>query len=383
MRNTPCTRRQHVVGALVVVTALVVVGAALLLAFAAAPAHALSTWQHDSAIGCSVCHSSPGPVNAKCSFCHTNYSAAPGATCWECHQPGSSTAALRSSAACSSTCHLYSPLFKSYSIPYSHGATPHVGADAGACLDCHGLTVSVTDPGTSEHHAGAAVGPPTCEQCHNGTLASAKQTHDGIQCTDCHSGMDLPTVPATCNKCHAAATFGTGSCRDCHDALVHNTSPSVGACTTCHTGYKRHAGKVACITCHTNPAKFHHGTAKRIAKTCRSCHAVTHARRAVAGSKCTVCHKGNAPASRPRVQHSSTITKRKTCSACHAQKVHAKALKSSMTCQSCHKGPYHAWQKIPGRTLCLSCHSSASRHSAGLSCLLCHRSQIHDPDPRP
>lgn len=366
-----------------IVVALALAGAAALLAFAAAPAHALGSWQHAQATGCS-CHSAPGgPSNAGCAFCHTGYVAAPGATCWECHAPGQSTSAWRTSAACSTTCHLYSPLWKSYTEAFTHGTTPHLGADFGACLDCHGLTVSVTDPGTSAHHLGAAVSPPTCQQCHNGTFASAQQTHDGNQCTDCHDGMNRPAVPATCNKCHAAARFGTQSCLACHSGVVHNVSPSVGRCTTCHVGYQRHAGKVACTTCHTNPVKFHHGTAKMIARTCRACHAVTHARVAVAGSKCTVCHKGNAPVGHAAPQHSSTITKRKVCSACHTQKVHAKSVRPSMTCQSCHKGPYHAWQTIPGRTLCLSCHASAGRHSAGLSCVLCHRSQIHDPSPGP
>jgi hypothetical protein len=380
MRNVPFTMRLRLA------VALVGIGAALLLAYAAAPANALSGWQHDSAVGCGSCHSYPAPDNSKCSFCHTGYTAAPGATCWECHKPGASTAALRSSAACSATCHLYSSLFKNYVIPYSHGATPHVGADAGACLDCHSLTVSVFDPGTSEHHAGVAVSPPTCEQCHNGTLASAKQSHDASQCTDCHSGMNIPAVPAACNRCHAATKFGTGDCTNasCHGtSIVHTASPAVPACATCHVGYKKHAGTVACIKCHTNPAKFHHGTAAMVAKKCASCHSVKHANRTVSVAKCLACHKGNAPVGKARVQHSATITKLKRCSACHAQKVHAKSYKPSMTCQSCHKGPFHAWQKLPNRTLCLSCHSSAARHSVGLSCLLCHRSQIHNPTPRP
>lgn len=385
------------------VVLLASIGAALLLAIAAVPAQAFVTWAHDgippsyAPETCAWCHGESGvapATNESCTqLCHRGFKVTPGATvdgrfpetCWSCHAPGADTSGLSSpSSACSQACHLYTPIYKSYDVPYSHGVEPHLGSEPpyGVCLDCHATSVSWNDPGASPHHDGVAYRAPSCVRCHNGVIAGAQQTHDGVDCEACHEGMNFPPVPATCNRCHPASTFGTGDCLSCHDGQVHNLDPDVGSCTSCHTeGYQKHAGKLQCTACHTNTPKFHHATAAPSVKTCRNCHAKKHAGKNVSGARCADCHKGSAPPTKPRAQHSSSITKKFVCSGCHGKKLHAKAAGASTTCRSCHKGKYHAAQPSVFNSACLTCHPTARGHSGGRSCVLCHKSVVHDPTP--
>jgi hypothetical protein len=382
-------RRQH---ALVAVAIFVVLcaGAAAALAFTAAPAHAWEAWQHDTATGCVVpCHHNGGltVTDATCIACHAGRVSVPGYTCWSCHVPGQGTSSLSSpSSACSQDCHLYSPSDKGYTVAFTHGALPHDGA-AGygkTCLDCHQTSVPIVDPGGNPHHSGQTTPSPTCEDCHNGVDAVAQATHDGNPCTSCHTGMNVPPVPATCNKCHPASTFGTPDCLQCHAGQVHNTKPQPPACSDCHgDGYQQHAGKVACLTCHTGITAFHHGLSQTTTqKNCRSCHAKKHAGRNVPQSKCATCHKGTGTGPAAKAQHSTSVTKAKTCSACHSKALHATRRGSRITsCRTCHKGEFHARQQSPSNSVCTACHRRAVRHSNGYGCLLCHRSAVHNARP--
>ncbi len=165
---------------------------------------------------------------------------------------------------------------------------------------------------------------------------------------------------------------------------MHNTDPQAPACSGCHgTAYKEHAGKVACQRCHTGIAAFHHGQSKTVTqKNCRACHAVRHAGKNVANSKCASCHKGTGSGPAAKAQHSTSVTKKLVCSGCHSQRLHATGYGSGIkNCQRCHKGKYHAAQRAPGNSVCLSCHRSASWHSGRYACSLCHRSQIHKTRP--
>ena len=362
---------------------LVCVAAAAALAFAATPAQAFGRWQHDGADRCSSCHTAAPISDANCTICHATFQSYPGRTCWSCHEPGQETDPLSTpSSACSQGCHLYYPPQKAYVTEYTHGSEPHPGATGFGfeCLDCH-TTSSLGAVNGSPHHSGQDTPAPTCRDCHDGVLASAQVTHDGVDCTGCHDGMNIPPVPGTCNRCHAQTTFGATNCAACHATMIHNTSPDVGACTSCHSGYRKHAGSVSCTRCHTNAPKFHHGTAPVTAKKCGSCHSKTHAGRRVAVSRCGTCHKGNAPSAKPRVQHSSSITKRHVCSTCHSRALHARARGAKLTCRSCHTARFHGRQARPANSVCLRCHSRARYHSVGFSCSVCHRSALHDATP--
>jgi hypothetical protein len=387
----PASRR-HVAARLAVVALVLLAagGAASLLA--AAPAAAYDDWEHDGAVTCGACHEAGVVTSARCEACHTGgYTTTGTNTCWTCHTPGQDMSAYQSSAGCTAVCHIRRDNANIYDVAYSHGPAPHDGADFAPCLDCHGVSVSFDDPDDSPHHDAVVQQAPTCQQCHNGVIASAVDNHDSVSpaCTSCHNGMNIPAQPATCTACHAAATFGVAVCTDCHSAAgtmhletVHTTTPTVPACTQCHTGYQEHAGKVTCVTCHTRVATFHHGmSADAGKKDCTSCHTKRHAGKKIALAKCAKCHTGNAPAAKPRAQHSLQVKKKKTCSACHTKALHAKAFGSGMTCSSCHKGRFHAQPTIPKSGRCLDCHAKAARHQVGFACVMCHRSAIHNARP--
>jgi len=380
-------RREHMLVA-VAILVLLCAAAAAALALSAAPASAFDGWTHDGASTCASCHNGQPLTDATCTICHGKlYKSFPGKQCWSCHVPGEDTTPLSTpSSACSQGCHLWNQAVRDYTLPFTHGALPHDGA-AGygkTCLDCHQTSISIVDPGGSPHHSGVETPPPTCEDCHNGVDAVAQETHDGNPCTSCHTGMNIPPVPATCNDCHPVKTFGTPDCLACHAAQVHNTKPQPPACSDCHgDGYKQHAGKVACLTCHTGIAALHHGQSQTSTqRDCRSCHAKKHAGKKVPQSKCATCHKGSGTGPAAKAQHSTRVTKAKTCSACHSQRLHASALGSGITsCGTCHKSKFHAGQKTPSNSVCLGCHGSAARHAGGYGCALCHRSAVHNARP--
>jgi hypothetical protein len=363
------------------------------IAFAAAfalapPASAYQGWGHDLAAQCVDCHYSPTLGDQTCTqYCHVNFKSVPGKQCWSCHVPGQDTSSLSSpSSACSQGCHLWDQAATAYTIPFTHGSAPHDGASGygKTCLDCHQTSVAFNNPGGSPHHSGQTTPPPTCQDCHNGVYAAAQATHDGNPCTSCHTGMNIPPVPSTCNNCHPATTFGTPDCLRCHASAVHNPEPQPPACADCHgSAYQQHAGKVACQTCHTGIAAFHHGQSTTTTqKNCRSCHAKKHAGKNVPQSKCATCHKGKGTGPAAKAQHSTAVTNGAVCSGCHSKPLHASALGSHITsCRTCHKGKYHAAQNTPKNSVCTPCHSRAVRHSNGYGCGLCHRSAIHNARP--
>jgi hypothetical protein len=344
----------------------------VLLALAASPAMALPAFQHGGATAArcaGTCHDSQTPTNVACTACHAGgFAAAGGRHCWSCHAPGQDTTSLgSSSAACSQTCHIFTDnaadtgdacdvCHGGYYVPFSHGTTPHVGADSAPCLSCHSVSVSPTDPGASPHHSGAAPPPPSgdCASCHNGTTASLKLSHDGAAtCTTCHTGMDIPPVPATCNGCHVAGDFGTGTCTSasCHGtSVIHTPTPSVPAdCTACHvgksTGHYQTLG--ACSKCHTEKSGYHHLGSKTIPLAqCATCHDGTIARAPVGhegrGANCAACHIGmNIPS-------------------------------GSGDCASCHNGTNGSLKVGHANAACTTCHSGMDRPAVPATCNKCH-----------
>jgi hypothetical protein len=131
----------------------------------------------------------------------------------------------------------------------------------GTCTTCHG--------DAQKHHHGKTKATPLskCETCHDGKIASARQSHAGAACSACHDAMTPAAVPVACQTCHSSATFGTTKCTACHSKdsgmfgdkeQAHAKDPKV-ACTTCHKTMYADVG--ACATCHGSHAQTHHGTA--------------------------------------------------------------------------------------------------------------------------
>jgi len=250
----------------------------------------------------------------------------------------------------------------------------------------------------------------TCTACHAGFVSVPDKT-----CWSCHiPGQDtspLSSPSSACSQgCHlynpvdkgytTAFTHGTNphlgstpACLDCHETSAgiadpgqsphHNGARQFSDCTVCHGGLQKHAGEIACTSCHPRAVAFHLYTADSPGFTsCRACHPKKHAGKKVPGSKCASCHKGrgSGPAA---AQHSSSVTKKYVCGACHKEKLHARSFSSAITsCRSCHGGKYHAAQKALGARVCLRCHTAARHHADGFRCSLCHRGAIHRTRPR-
>ena len=230
--------------------------ALLALAFmlSASSAFAYTDFMH-SGTSCDSCHldgiSQPG-TNAACITCHGGKVSPSGFDCWTCHKPG--VAPGSDQAACTGVCHTYSGGGQ-YTADITPHADPHLGSDLEPCQTCHTIT------GSFPHHDAQSLTSPGCTTCHDGVTASAQTSHDGVDCTSCHTGMNIPPVPSTCNRCHRAATFGTADCLSCHAGAVHDPTPTVGTCTSCHPGAQRHADGYGCSTCHKDTVRMHHSTA--------------------------------------------------------------------------------------------------------------------------
>ena len=284
-------------------------------------------------------------------------------------------------------------------VPASAMAFPwwaHDGIPSGSCV-CHTSNATPTDAG--------------CTSCHTGFKSPT-----GDSCWSCHApGQDTSTLSsssAACSQtCHLWDEYtraydisfrhgtnphlgSTPNCLDCHSASLTATDPGQSPhhnasqqgftdCTACHTGFAKHAGKVACLTCHPKAVAFHLYQATSPGfKSCSSCHSMKHAGKKVRQSKCAACHKGTGSGGGAQAQHSATITKGRVCSTCHRKPLHAAALHSGITtCRVCHKGRYHAKQKLPTKTVCLTCHGTARSHANGFQCTLCHSSAIHNLRP--
>ncbi|MFA4964506.1 MAG: IPT/TIG domain-containing protein, partial [Thermoleophilia bacterium] len=134
-------------------------GTVAVLGVAAPRAAAYGEYEHGGITACDVCHLNghtepPPPVSEVCNTCHPGYRRPlVSLTCWSCHAPGQDMSAARDDAACTTSCHL----------PDGTVSTPHVVHTGGsaACSTCHPLSVSLTDPGGSPHHAAPPAPVPT------------------------------------------------------------------------------------------------------------------------------------------------------------------------------------------------------------------------------
>ena len=204
-------------GRLLVITLMAL---AIVLAFAIVTqsASALSSYQlakHSTvSMSCTSCHPGGAPntvTNSMCtaSGCHAGKVAMPVTytLCWSCHKPGQDMT-VATSAGCSATCHtLTAGTTTTYGTDFTHGATPHLGANVVGCLNCHTVASAL-------HHAGEnAVAPATCTDCHgNAAVPAAPAAPHGTlvagitDCATCHKGM-TPTHPVSAAVVTPTLTF--------------------------------------------------------------------------------------------------------------------------------------------------------------------------------
>jgi len=241
----------------------------------------------DRSANCATCHS--GMSLPTCSGCHVGnpssggpqiaYSNSPACGDAACHGKITNHVGTPISAAACSTCHAshfeaLGACTKCHADPQSfHHGTARVTPLAD-CATCHNGSTAAAPAGHQAYgtqcatcHTGMNRPSGDCAGCHDGTIAPAKQAHAGMSCTSCHTGMARPPVPATCQNCHDAQTFGAVTCTTCHSTsgmigkeTIHAADPAATvACSTCHEEHYEDLG--ACKTCHGSHAETHHGTA--------------------------------------------------------------------------------------------------------------------------
>ena len=298
-------------------------------------------------------------LNVTCTKCHPDFTAPQGKYCWTCHAPGEPIESQDwQGGACTQTCHLFTDgggdcdaCHTVYSSPFGHGPKPHGGADSAPCTSCHAVSKSILNGSASPHHGGKLPDVGDCESCHNGQQGSAQVSHAGLACTSCHNGMDRPAVPATCNKCHSSATYGTGNCVQCHGAeQVHSKDPGAKqkSCTTCHsdktTGH--YPGLGTCTTCHKDAGSYHHLEAEPTpVDQCATCHKDKQSHDGL--KDCTFCHDGmNRPDQQQVCGQCHTFGDKvlPECTVCHSKQgmskhdqVHSSTPGAGVTCATCHK----------------------------------------------
>lgn len=222
---------------------------------------------------CADCHNGTNSATppdhesygTSCSVCHTGMNKPP-SDCLACHdkaQGGVPAVVYTNDLACGDArCHSVIP---------SHSGTPIKNVTCATCHTAHyeslGMCATCHPDSPSFHHATATATPLVdCSGCHDGTMASARQSHDGQACVACHDGMTRPPVPKTCQNCHAAERFGAAKCTVCHseagwigNETIHASDPATTvSCTTCHKTHHRKLG--TCESCHGSHAETHHGT---------------------------------------------------------------------------------------------------------------------------
>ena len=223
-----------------------------------------------------------------------------------------------------------------------------------------------------------------CSSCHNGTVATGKETNHiptTQECSTCHSTMAWK--PATfshagistgCSNCHdgihangknATHAFTTNVCEACHATSAWKPVTKVdhaqvlGSCSSCHDGTAAtgkpptHIATTAeCSACHSTlawkPATgFSHDG---ITDNCYSCHNGTKATgknstHIQTSNLCENCHTPTAWKPATRVDHTQVIG---TCVACHDGKIatgkNATHIASDTACDACHTTT--AWKPV-------------------------------------
>lgn len=236
--------------------------------------------------------------------------------------------------------------------------------------------------------APASAGSDDCLICHEEPSADMpsvdravlhSSTHAGLDCTDCHAGLDAGNIP------HPADRIGV-DCAMCHGDvsgthLFHAPGPDSG-----EPGYG-----LACIDCHGShditPPRARDDDPERLGTLCANCHddVVEHFNRSEHGQAlaegvkgapdCLTCHdKPVTKAREPRNGADLKVRQERVCLSCHLDdpEVRARIVPSA--------GFIAAYEK--------SVHGAAllNGNAAAANCVSCHGShdmkQGNDPDSR-
>jgi hypothetical protein len=206
----------------------------------------------------------------------------------------------------------------------------------------------VTRPGTAPTaRQGAPQGQP------RDTARFEHRLHESVRCTTCHTTTDqhagLRAAARRCSACHHGNTALGRACERCHQAAELAAAYPIAATVTLSVwpaprprtlafAHERHTG-IACAQCHAA------SVARRVERTCESCHADHH----TAARDCASCH----PAAR------ETHTRALHVSGCGGSGCHVQERTPAVT---------------PVRSVCLACHAEQAAHKPGRECAPCHLS---------
>lgn len=310
---------------------------------------------------CGMCHNphtdaKPKDALKSCaeSGCHSNWKNVPfhvgaahrkvGQRCETCHHPH----AARVDASDCTGCH--------QEVRKGEGRLrPPVPFDTTKALR---QSQRLVDPGRSR---GQGDSPPPDEPPGSGIAPTASpsdtfshQRHRKLACITCHSTTSRRSdltfeSPRGCQICHHQAP-ARSQCSNCHEA----GEVDVGRPLTVEIAVPKHPPR-------RRPVVFEHTTHGKLA--CAQCHTTPVSLEAEPRAKaCIACHN----------EHHTTQT---SCSACHrtAQiiQAHVQPVDAHGGCVECHDQSTVA-QLTPGRSFCLTCHSSSVDHFAPKECSQCH-----------
>lgn len=241
------------------------------------------------------------------------------------------------------------------------------GAQATACVDCHGASAKTTNAGAPkhEHHA---TNDATCAKCHALHGDKGQRTR-AVDCTDCHTSVEAshgkldvhlgagPAAAQMCTSCHhphEGKAEAQTRCASCH--VNAQMAKQLAAPQVSPQG-RNVAGHPACTTCHTP-----HDAKKSDVKKCASCHAGHDDAMSNPGhAACTSCHQPHAPGGAAA-----------SCKGCHGDKstLAANHVASHDACTSCHQ-PHRP--QVSKENACASCHQAiAPKHPQDRACIGCH-----------
>jgi hypothetical protein len=296
---------------------------------------------------CLRCHNDRGPVAVYlargCGGCHPDpHASAMGLACGRCHDQDS----WEPTGLIAEHARTRFPLIASHAITPCESC--HPGASAGQfrgasiqCELCHRDDLArVTSP---DH---AANNWTDCQQCHIpvGWAGATVQHdffaltggHDGLDCSQCHTGGTFAGLSSDCYSCHSAnyqsapdhvAQNYSQSCEDCHSTTAWTPA------TFDHSGFPLTGGHdgLDCSQCHTG------GTYTGLSTDCYDCHdsdyqdAQDHASLSFPHD-CAECHSTSAwtPAN---FQHTFPLTGDHdlSCTACHTT-----GTTNTFSCLNCH-----------------------------------------------
>lgn len=257
-------------------------------------------------------------------------------------------------------------------------APRHIPVGGQQCDSCHS-TIGWVPTSFDHSQVSSANG---CTTCHNGVNASGKKTNHLKtiqQCDLCHAtNAWTPSVFAhttqqlggqTCNQCHNG-TVATG--RPLTGAKAHTVAPMTNNCDACHTpsawtpATMNHSGATNCASCHNISAAGSSWTPAKVNHISTAGHA-----------QCSDCHTTSLW--KPSTFNHQGITSATSCtqSGCHdtpnaavpnagrplsGAKAHTLAPMTSATCGSCHTvgGTWSpAKMNHTGATTCSACHATA------------------------